>query len=55
MNATQEAIKEVRRQKRKEELWKFPAAFAAGMLGLSVFVSLLLTLGARADIGRSNY
>ncbi len=42
MNVAQEAVKEVRRQTRKEGRWKFPAAFAAAMLGLSVFISLLL-------------
>ncbi len=49
MNPTQEAVKEVRHQIRKEGRWKFPAAFAAAMLGLSVFISLLLVLSSRAD------
>ncbi len=54
MNVAQEAVKEVRRQTRKEGRWKFPAAFAAGMLGLSVFISLLLVLSSREDAEQSS-
>ncbi len=49
MKTAQEATKEIRRQMRKEGRWKFPAAFAAAMLGLSVFISLLLVLDSREN------
>ncbi len=49
MNDSQDSIKRVRRQTRKEGLWRFPAAFAAAMLGLSVFISLILVLSSRED------
>ncbi len=49
MNASQDIIKKVQRQTRKEGRWKFPAAFAAAMFGVSIFLSLSLTLNSKKE------
>ncbi len=49
MNFSNGIVKGVRRQTRKEGMWKFPAAFAAAMFGLSVFISLSLTLNSKKE------